>query len=134
MAEQRLPTLIDMEDADLTVRDPADDIRGRTVLDPHGDELGEVDGLLVDEAENRVRFLRLASGGLLGFGRTKRLIPVEAITGIDEKTVRIDRAKEQVADSAPYDPPLLDEHVFYQDLYQHYGVQPFWITGYRYPF
>lgn len=134
MSEQKLPTLIDIEDADLMMRDPGDDIRGRTVLDRNGEDIGEIDGLLVDESENRIRFLRLASGGLLGFGRTKRLIPVDAITRVEQKTVHIDRTKERVADSAPYDPPLLDEHAFYQNLYSHYGMQPFWVIGYRYPF
>jgi sporulation protein YlmC with PRC-barrel domain len=134
MPEQNLPTLIDIEDTDLILGDPNEDLRGRTAVDHTGDEIGEVDGLLVDEEENKVRFLRVASGGLLGFGQTKRLIPVDAITRIEEKAVHIDRAKERVAESSPYEPQIVAESAFYRDLYSYYGVQPFWATGYRYPF
>jgi len=40
--------------------------RGRTVVDRHRDEVGRVEDLLVDERENRVRFLRVGEGGFLG--------------------------------------------------------------------
>ena len=48
---------------------PEADIRGRTVIDSDGAEVGTVDDLLIDEEEDRVRFLRIGSGGILGMGR-----------------------------------------------------------------
>ncbi|WP_282778485.1 MULTISPECIES: PRC-barrel domain-containing protein [unclassified Nocardia] len=134
MAEQRLPTLIDLDDTDLTLRNPTYDIRNRTVIDPQENEVGEVDGLIIDENERRVRFIRIASGGVLGFGQTKRLVPVEAIVGIEGKSVHIDRTRQQVTDSQPYDPPLVDAPTFYEALYGQYGYTPFWAAGMgRYP-
>ena len=56
-------TLIRLSDTELTVADRADDIRGLDVLDISGEELGEVDDLLIDNAERKVRFLEVASGG-----------------------------------------------------------------------
>ncbi|WP_306358220.1 MULTISPECIES: PRC-barrel domain-containing protein [unclassified Nocardia] len=135
MAEQRLPTLIDLDDTALQPRSVADDIRGRTVVDRSGDEIGEVDGLVIDEHEQRVRLLRIGSGGLLGIGKTKRLVPVEAITRIDDETVHIDRTRESVEQSAPYDPPLHDPHSYYEKLYGGYGYTPPWVPSVepRYP-
>jgi hypothetical protein len=55
--------LVRLSNTDLTVADRADDIRGLDVLDISGEELGEVDDLLIDNAERKVRFLEVASGG-----------------------------------------------------------------------
>ncbi|MGW3482364.1 PRC-barrel domain-containing protein [Rhodococcus indonesiensis] len=73
------PILIDLDDTDLTLVDPGDDIRGRAVYDRDGDEIGTVDGLLVDEQDRTVRLLRIGSGGFLGLGKTDRLVPVDAV-------------------------------------------------------
>ena len=59
-------TLVRLGDTELTLADGADDIRDRTVFDRNGDEIGRIDGLIIDEDERRVRFLQVASGGFLG--------------------------------------------------------------------
>ncbi|MCM6778974.1 PRC-barrel domain-containing protein [Nocardia sp. CDC159] len=129
MAAEHQPTLIDLDDTDLELRYLKDDIRGHTVIDRDGHEVGKVDGLIIDEHDKQVRLLRIGSGGLLGFGKTKRLVPVEAVTRIDQHEVYIDRTKESVADSSPYDPPLRESALFYQRLYGYYGYAPFWAPG-----
>src|SRR4051794_17680655 len=49
--------LIKLSDSDQVVGDPAEDIRGRTVRDRDGHELGRVADLLIDPEERKVRFL-----------------------------------------------------------------------------
>lgn len=131
--EEKQPTLIDLEDTTLTVADPIDDLRGRKVLDRDGEEVGEVDGLVIDERDRAVRFLRIASGGFLGFGKTKRLVPIDAIVDIRDEDVAIDRTRENVAGSSPYDPDLVEGPDFYTGLYGYYGYLPFWSPGYVRP-
>jgi hypothetical protein len=53
----------------LTTTDPDEDVRGRTVLDNTGKNVGAVDDLLVDDREHKVRLLRVTAGGFLGVGR-----------------------------------------------------------------
>jgi sporulation protein YlmC with PRC-barrel domain len=60
-------TLVRLSDTELTMADGADDIRGRDVVDISGEELGEVDDLLIDDGERKVRFLEVASGGFPGW-------------------------------------------------------------------
>ena len=127
------PTLIDLGDTDLRLENPLEDIRHRTVHDRVGEKIGEVEGLIIDEGERKVRFIRIGSGGFLGLGRTERLVPVDAITRIGATDVHIDRTREHVAGSSPYDPAIVDRVEFYRDLYNHYGIQPFWTPGYVYP-
>ncbi len=48
-----------MSDTDYTVADGEPDVRGWTVVDAEGHELGEVDDLIVDTSARKVRFLEL---------------------------------------------------------------------------
>jgi sporulation protein YlmC with PRC-barrel domain len=124
--------LVRLSDTDLTLADRAEDIRGRKALDMAGEELGEVDDLLIDDQEYKVRFLEVASGGFLGLGATKFLIPVEAIRRITEDAVYISQSRERVAGAPRYDPTLVDER-YVSDVYGHYGYPPYWGPDYRYP-
>jgi len=78
-----------LSDTELKVADPAEDIRDRKVVGRDGEDIGEVAGLLIDEHDRRVRFLEVASGGFLGLGQTKFLLPVDAITRISDDTVYV---------------------------------------------
>jgi CBS domain-containing protein/sporulation protein YlmC with PRC-barrel domain len=125
-------TLVRLNDTDLTLADPAEDIRGRKAVDMAGEELGEVDDLLIDEREQKVRFLEVSSGGFLGLGATKFLLPVEAITRITDDAVYINQSRERVAGAPGYDPTLVDER-YVRDVYSHYGYPPYWGPDYEYP-
>jgi hypothetical protein len=71
-ASEQLTKLCKLSDTDFTVANPDEDIRGWAVVDKDGEEIGEVDDLLVDNRETKVRFLQVTSGGL-GLGTTKFL-------------------------------------------------------------
>jgi sporulation protein YlmC with PRC-barrel domain len=125
--------LLKLSDTDLTLSDPSQDIRGRKVADSHGHEIGEIDDLVIDNQEKRVRFLRVASGGFLGLGAQKFLIPIDAVTRIDKDTVQINRAREHVASAPAYDPKLVLDESHVDHLYGYWGYAPFWAAGYTYP-
>ena len=128
-------TLRRLQDIGETVEHADEDIRGRKVLDQEGNLVGTVDGLLVDDAENKVRFLRIECGGFLGLGATHLLIPVDAITSITRDIVTIDCDGTHVRSAPRYDPALfkkMDEHNW-SEIYDHYGYPPYWVDGYRYP-
>lgn len=125
-------TLVRLDDTDLTLADPADDVRGRPVIDAHGDEVGEVDGLIIDQEERRVRLLQIASGGFLGVGKQKVLVPVDAVSGVDD-TVHVDAEREQVAKAPAYDPELVLDRTTAAGIYDYYGYAPYWNTGYMSP-
>ncbi|MGQ0571049.1 MAG: PRC-barrel domain-containing protein [Armatimonadota bacterium] len=122
-----------LSDLDMTVADRSQDIRGRKVVDSSGEEIGEVEDLFVDDRERKVRFLQVASGGFLGIGETKFMIPVDAIKRIDEGTVHIDQTRERLAKAPKYAPDLVMKQTHWNDLYGYYGYAPFWGPGYIYP-
>ncbi len=133
MVQQQNATLIKLGDTDLTVRDPADDVRGRKVVDRNGEEVGTVDALLIDRQEAKVRFLLVGAGGFLGLGERHFLIPVDAVTRIDPDHVHVDQTRERVVGAPAYDPSLAREPTFYEDVYGYYGYAPYWGPGYVYP-
>lgn len=125
-------TLIKLSDAGQTVADDAEDIRGRTVLDSEGEEVGQVDDLLIDELEHKVRMLRVEHGGILGFGATASFVPVDAIVRITLDAVYLTQPGQHIAGAPGYDPALkeLDDLI---NVYGYYGYTPFWGPGYMYP-
>jgi sporulation protein YlmC with PRC-barrel domain len=118
------PKLQKLQDLDRTVAVAADDIRGRMVKDKDGQDLGRIDGLLVDASAQKVRFMEVATGGILGLGQTKSLIPIEAITRVTADEVYISHTREHVAGAPPYDPKLVSKDSTYlSSLYPYYGYE-----------
>jgi sporulation protein YlmC with PRC-barrel domain len=133
MVEEPTGTLVRLDDTALTLEDAADDVRGRQAVDNNGDEIGKVVGLLIDETEKKVRFLEVGSGGFLGLGRKRQLIPVEAITHVDADTVQIGKERGHVVGAPVYDPSIVAELRYFEDLYGYWDYPPFWTGGYTYP-
>ncbi|MES2094189.1 MAG: PRC-barrel domain-containing protein [Actinomycetota bacterium] len=125
--------LVRLKDTDETIAATDSDIRGRRVLDKDGNNLGTVDALLIDEHEQKVRFVEVATGGFLGMGKSKSLIPVEAITRIDYQEVHLNLTTDTVAGSPGYDPALVEDPGVFHDSYGYYGFLPYWGLGYVYP-
>lgn len=125
--------LIRLSDTDQTVADPAADVRGRTVHDSNGEDIGTVDDLLIDDEERRVRFLRIGSGGFLGIGKDHFLVPVDAVTSVEPEKVTVSRTRATLGSVPVYDPELADDPAYYASLYGWWGYGPFWAPGYSYP-
>ena len=81
----------------------------------------------------KVRFLLVEHGGFLGFGETKTVIPVDAITKVTEADVFVDQSRERVAAAPGYTPDLVDDRSYHASLYGYYGYAPYWVAGYMYP-
>lgn len=123
-ASTKVPTFSRLHDSGRTVAGFDEDIRGRMVKDRHGRKIGKIEYLLIDEVDQKVRFLEVASGGFLHLGETKSFIPVEAITRITKSDVHIGSTREHVAGVPAYDPDLVvaDARYLY-DLHPYYGFR-----------
>lgn len=94
------------------------------VKDKDGRDIGKIEHLLIDEGEQKVRFMEVGSGGFLGLGETKSFIPVEAITRITADDVYISPTREHVAGAPPYDPDLVaNDSDYFSGLYPYYGYE-----------
>jgi len=68
MTQNQTASLYTLGDRGQTVDGAANDVRGRQVKDNNGDGVGKLADLLVDDQEDKVRFLLVEHGGFLGFG------------------------------------------------------------------
>lgn len=128
-----MATLEKLSDAHLTVNDPHEDIRGRKVRDKDGKDIGKVDDLLIDTRERKVRLMRVESGGFLGVGETKVLIPIDAITKISDDAIHVNQTRDHIAHAPRYDPALANDDLYWNQVYGYYGFGGFWGSGYVYP-
>ncbi|MDI6100320.1 PRC-barrel domain-containing protein [Actinoplanes sp. NEAU-A12] len=125
--------LTPLSETNRLVADPAQDIRGRSVVDSAGEKIGTVADLLVDTDTNHVRILRVEHGGILGFGASSSYIPVEAVMRVTDDEVHVSSSKDHVAGGPPYDPDLADQRDYYEQLHGHYGQQPEYAPGSLFP-
>jgi sporulation protein YlmC with PRC-barrel domain len=126
-------TLTPLSETDQMVADPGDDVRGRTVIDSAGENVGTVADLLVDNAEGKVRFLKVEHGGILGFGAASSFIPVDSVRRVTEDEVHVDSSKDRIAGAPKYDPELVEQRGYYEQIYGYYGYPPYWAPGHLYP-
>jgi hypothetical protein len=121
----KVPHLTRLSDTDRTVASAAEDIRGRMAKDKAGRDLGTIEGLLIDDDEQKVRFMEVGSGGFLGLGESKSLIPIEAITRVTPDAIYIGHTLEHVAGAPHYDPKLVHTELeYFFDLLPYYGYPP----------
>lgn len=125
-----VPKLKMLRDSTLAIADPAEDVRGRTVLDAAGQEVGEVRDLVVDSDAAKVRFLQVGAGGFFGLGEETFLVPVDAVKYIQEGSVYIDRIRDGMREVPRYDPELAAHESYYEDLYSWWDYSPYWVGGY----
>lgn len=121
-----------LKDTGLTLADSSQEIRGRKVVDPSGAEIGQVSGLFIDLDERKVRMIEIRVGGFLGLGDQHFLLPVDAITRLDEDHVYVNETQERVVRSPAYDPTLIvaPTHKYLDPYYAYYGIAPFGQAGY----
>jgi sporulation protein YlmC with PRC-barrel domain len=120
---------VKLSHSDMIIEYADEDIRGREVLTIDGDRIGSVDDLLIDREEGKVRFLEVGSGGFLGIGERKSLIPIEAVTEVDEYHVYVEKSGEHVASAPVYNPHVVQIEPYLNDVYEHYGYPPPWVPG-----
>lgn len=124
-----------LRESGLEVVNKQDDVRGRRVYDKDGNHIGNVEDLIVDTSENKVRFLRIGQGGFLGIGEKHYLIPVDAITDVNDEGVMLGSQHGQVSGAPDYDPDLAskDRQRYWSGVYDYWGYPPYWTPGYVYP-
>jgi sporulation protein YlmC with PRC-barrel domain len=106
--------LIRLGDSDFVPANPEEDVRGKDVYDAQGQRIGSVGDLYIERQEREVRFLEVGTGGFLGIGEKRFLIPVEAVTQVAEGWVTIEPGRTQRVDGpTPFDtkvaPPPADD-------------------------
>jgi len=93
---------------------------GKDMIDPHGDTIGEIEGLFIHRGSDRANWALVKTSPL---GRTRSLVPLHDAQD-DEGQVRVVYEKEHVKKAPDVDPDgqeIGDEDA--ELLHRHYGLE-----------
>jgi hypothetical protein len=98
------------------------ELRHRGVFDSGDRLIGHVASIYVDGEEN-FRFVDVAMGGLMGFGKKHHLVPVEAIAEEEPGSITL-TVDQQSVQSAPTldDPYATPDEILQRAAYEHCGL------------
>lgn len=115
-----------------------DNLVGSEIQDQQGEKIGDIDRILVDVDNGRVGFVTIASGGLLGVGEDKYIVPFNALkkkmsqgneAQMSERqfVFTLNKQKDQLREVPQGD---IEEALTQEDqsrgIHEFYGVSPYW--------
>lgn len=107
----------------------SDKVQGTNIYNTRGEDLGEVDELMIDKLSGKVAYAVVTFGGFLGMGKERRALPWGVLrydTGLDGYVVD---AEDDVLRNAPTGVSESDyrNREWGARVYNHFGVPPYWM-------
>lgn len=105
-------------------------LEGDRVLNRHGEDLGEIQDIMLDVPSGRIAYAVLSFGGFLGIGDKLFAIPWSALTlDADRRCFVLDITKEQLQDAPGFDKhhwPSMADPVWAAEVHSFYNRRPYW--------
>ena len=112
---------------------PATTLIGSKVLNPAGEQLGNLKELVIDLEEGHIAYAVLSFGGFMGMGDKLFAIPWEALAmNPKDQTFILDVEKEVLKEAPGFDKDHWPNNAQYEagwlrDIYEYYGYSPYWM-------
>jgi sporulation protein YlmC with PRC-barrel domain len=108
----------------------ADSLEGDDVVNPAGEDLGEIKDIMIDVKSGRVAYAVLSKGGILGIGDKLFAIPWSALTlDADRKCFVLDVSKERMDKAPGFDKdhwPTMADMNWATQIHAYYGQPNYW--------
>jgi sporulation protein YlmC with PRC-barrel domain len=105
-----------------------EDLKGKKVMDANGENIGEVNSMLVDSQSGQVKYIMLTSGGVFGVGGEDYLIPWQALrAGPEQEGFQVSLTSEELK-NAPKGAEVTSSDQA-KKLNEFYGVSSKWEEG-----
>ncbi len=108
----------------------ADTLRGDKVVNPDGEDLGEIETIMLDVPNGRIAYAVLSFGGILGMGEKLFALPWESLTlDADQKRFVLDIDKERLKDAPGFDKdhwPAMGDAQWAAQVHAYYNSRPYW--------
>jgi len=108
----------------------ADTLKGNDVYNAAGDNLGEIEAIMLDVQAGRIAYVVLSFGGFLGFGEKLFAIPWQLLTlDTDRECFVLNVDKERLEKAPGFDKdhwPSMADFDWAQDIHTYYGTRPYW--------
>jgi hypothetical protein len=108
----------------------SEDIEGAKVLDPNGENIGEIDQLLIDRVSGNVRYAIMSFGGFLGLGNRKYPLPWGSLKYDSEHEGFIANVTQQQLKDAPqFGAESWTDREWESRWHRHFQTRPYWEEG-----
>jgi len=116
------PNLISLNNTDLYLEEPWQDLRRLDVYDLDDDQIGSVEDVYVDWEQRLARLLDVSTEDVLGIGKKHFLVPVQEVRReVDEERLTVQHPKEKVMESPEFDPDAGPKLDLQRAVYAYYG-------------
>lgn len=105
----------------------SEDVEGTNVYSVNGEQIGQIDHMMIDKISGKITYAVMSFGGFLGLGHSHYPIPWAAlkydtnlggyVTGITE---------DQLRDAPAFSDNSWKDRDWEKRVYSHYDVQPYW--------
>jgi sporulation protein YlmC with PRC-barrel domain len=108
----------------------ASSFEGETVVNAQGENLGEIEEIMLDVRGGRIAYAVMSVGGFLGLGEKYFAIPWPSITmDTDNKRFILDVDKERLINAPGFDQnhwPSMADRRWATEIHNYYGARPYW--------
>lgn len=108
----------------------ADTLQGDSVMNPQGEDLGDIKAIMLDVRQGRIAYAVLSFGGLMGIGDKLFAIPWHALTlDTEKKCFILNISKEKLKAAPGFDKnhwPEMADSRWANEVHGYYEVQPYW--------
>ena len=109
--------LVKLDDFEGELEEQWQDARGLKILDKHGEEVGTLEDLYIYEDAQAVHLLKVE------IDEGHYLIPVDAVTSVDEEAVEVEQGKDTITASPEHDSEDVPDIETSRAAHEHYGYQ-----------
>lgn len=103
---------------------------GDTVRNTQGEDLGNLEEIMLDLDSGQVAYAVLSFGGFLGMGDKLFAIPWQALSvDLDNHELILAISKEKLENAPGFDKdnwPATDNREWVSEVYTYYGYDPYW--------
>ena len=111
----------------------ASTLEGDKVVNRQGEDLGEIDEIMIDVPRGRIAYAVMSSGGFLGIGDKLFAIPWSALTlDTDNKCFILDVDKQRLENAPGFDKdhwPSMADETWAREVHEYYGQRAYWESG-----
>src|SRR3569833_1509195 len=108
----------------------ADSLTGDSVVSTTGEDLGEIEAIMLDVPRGRVAYAVLSFGGFLGMGDKLFAIPWDALTlDAERECFILDVEKDRLKNAPGFDKdhwPAMADMQWASDIHSYYVSRPYW--------
>ena len=107
----------------------SEDVQGTDVYDMGGNNIGEIDHLIIDKMSGRVAYAVMSFGGFMGLGHSHYPIPWSSLNYDPSLSgFRTNITEQQLRDAPEFSDDSWQDRDWETRTHQHYGTHAYWET------